>query len=292
MARKKTQFETSLINNVVTYKDYLEILTNIAISRFVWENLPESCDSGMLERTLYMNGTAIFCEDDVIGILSLPYTYTGGYDVYGKPTKRRAYSLYNSYIMECGEENSVIVYNNILRLPNSYICEQYAKRLYLLDRIIDINVNAQKTPVLLQGTEKQKMTLNNLYMKYDGNVPFIFGDKNMDFGETIKTINTGAPYIAGNLMDLKNKVWNECLTYLGVPNVGYTKKERMIRDEVERAQGGALASRASYLEAREKAVEELNRKFGLDVSVKYREFKESVTIQEYLEKIEQREESE
>lgn len=271
--RKKTQFGESLLLNMATYEDYLNMLLNIAVSRFEWTGLPESCDAGMLERVLFTDGTAIFCRDDVIGWLTLPYVTNGGHmDVYGRWEKRRAYSRYNNYSLDCNAEDSVIIFNNILRTPASPMCEMYARRLYEIDRTIDVNIKAQKTPVLLQGSEKQRLTLLNLYEQYDGNQPFIFGDKNMDFGESVKVVSTGAPYIAGELYELKAKIWNEALTYLGVPNIGYTKKERMITDEVQRAQGGAFANRYSYLESREKACRELKEKFGLDVKVTYREF--------------------
>ena len=49
------------------------------------------------------------------------------------------------------------------------------------------------------------------------------------------------------------------------------KKERMITDEVQRNLGGTIASRYSRLEARREAVDKINRMFGTDISVDYRE---------------------
>ena len=45
----------------------------------------------------------------------------------------------------------------------------------------------------------------------------------------------------------------------------------MITDEVQRNQGGTIASRYSRLEARREAVDKINRMFGTDISVDYRE---------------------
>ena len=146
----------------------------------------------------------------------------------------------------------------------------FAKRLYNLDRIIDVNANAQKTPVLVQGTEKQRLTLVNLYKEFDGNAPFIFGDKNLDLN-SLRAISTNAPYVADKLYQLKTQIWNEALTYLGISNLNIQKKERMITDEVQRNQGGTIASRYSRLEARREAVDKINRMFGTDISVDYRE---------------------
>ena len=150
----------------------------------------------------------------------------------------------------------------------------FSRRLYLLDRVIDVNANAQKTPVLIQGTEKQRTTLINLYKEYNGNSPFIFGDKNLDLN-TLKSLNTGAPYVADKIYQLKTQIWNEALTYLGISNINIQKKERLVTDEVTRNQGGTIASRYSRLQARRDGVKKINAMFGTNISVDYREdFKE------------------
>ena len=146
----------------------------------------------------------------------------------------------------------------------------FSKRLYNLDRIIDVNANAQKTPVLVLSDEKQRLVLQNLYMQYDGNMPFIFGDKNLDISG-IKVLSTQAPYVADKIFDLKSRIWNEALTYLGISSLNIQKKERLITDEVTRNQGAVIASRYNRLEARRKAANEINRMFGLNIEVYYRE---------------------
>ena len=146
----------------------------------------------------------------------------------------------------------------------------YSKRLYNLDRIIDVNANAQKTPVLLQGSEMQRLTLLNLYKEYDGNAPVIFGDKNLDING-LKCITTEAPYVADKIYTLKTQIWNEALTYLGISNLNIQKKERLVSDEVIRNQGGTIASRYSRLQARRNACEEINKMFGLEIEVDYRD---------------------
>ena len=148
--------------------------------------------------------------------------------------------------------------------------ENYAKRLYNLDRTIDVNANAQKTPILITCEETQRLTLKNLYMQYEGNEPVIFGDKNLN-PNSLKVLTTGSPYIADKLYTLKTQLWNEALTYLGISNVNIQKKERLVTDEVIRNQGGTIASRYSRLNARKKACEEINKMFGLNIDVEYRE---------------------
>ena len=267
-------FEESALLNNITYMQYFNRLTELAISMFEWQNLPPTVDPRYIELHLFQNGSMVYFNDDVVGNLCLDCLPNGNFDVYGNPVNRRAYSSYNNYQRDLNEDNSIIIWNNYLRTNSITDIKMFSKRLYLLDRIIDVNANAQKTPVLVQGTEKQRLTLLNLYKEYDGNSPFIFGDKNLDLN-ALKCLNTGAPYVADKIYQLKTQIWNEALTYLGISNISIQKKERLITDEVTRNQGGTIASRYSRLQARRDAVEKINAMFGTNISVDYREdFKE------------------
>lgn len=268
--RGNGQFEDSALLNNITYMQYFNRLTELAISMFEWQNLPPTVDPRYIELHLFQNGSMVYFNDDVVGNLCLDCLPNGSFDVYGNPVNRRAYSSYNNYQRDLNEDNSVIIWNNYLRTNSITDIKLYSKRLYLLDRIIDVNANAQKTPVLVQGTEKQRLTLLNLYKEFDGNAPFIFGDKNLDLN-ALKSLNTGAPYVADKIYQLKTQIWNEALTYLGISNINIQKKERLITDEVTRNQAGTIASRYSRLQARREAVDKINAMFGTNISVYYRE---------------------
>ena len=263
-------FGESTVMNNATYIQYFNRLVELSVSMFEWKGLPETVDPRYLELHLFQNGNMVYFRDEVMGDLCLDCIANGQFDVYGNPISRRAYSSYNQYQKTLNESDSVIIWNNYLRQPSVLDVKMFAKRLYNLDRIIDVNANAQKTPVLVQGTEKQRLTLVNLYKEFDGNAPFIFGDKNLDLN-SLRAISTNAPYVADKLYQLKTQIWNEALTYLGISNLNIQKKERMITDEVQRNQGGTIASRYSRLEARREAVDKINRMFGTDISVDYRE---------------------
>lgn len=268
--RNKDQFNQSAVDNNLTFRQYIDRLTELSISMFEWRNLPPTVDGRYIELQLFETGCMVYFDDDVIGNLCLNCLYNGQFDVYGNPTSRRAYSKYNQYQKELNQEDSVVIWNNYLRTNSIMQIRQYALRLYNLDRIIDVNANAQKTPVLVQATEKQRLTMLNLYKEYDGNAPFIFGDRDIDF-QGLKAISTGAPYICDKIYQLKTQIWNEALTYLGISNINIQKKERLISDEVTRNQGGTIASRYSRLESRREAVKKINEMFGTNIEVNYRE---------------------
>jgi hypothetical protein len=279
MKKKKNQsFHNALMANGATYVQYYNRLMELSMSMFEWKNLPDTVDERYLELGLFSSGCMVFFKDDVIGELALNMTYQGGFDIYGEPTKRRAYSRYNQFQTTLDKNNSVIIWNNMLRTNSALDVQMFAYRLYNLDRIVDINANAQKTPVLITCDEKQKLTMKNLYMQYEGNYPVIFGDSNLDI-KSLSVLKTDAPFVSDKIYDLKVKIWNEALTYLGISNINTTKKERMITDEIIRNQGGTIASRYSRLDSRRRAVKKINKMFGLNITVDYREDFQSTDIE-------------
>lgn len=267
--RKNNFFKESAIANNSTYWQYFNRLKELAISQFEYKNIPLSIDVRFLEETLFNEGQAVFFNDEVMGFLALKCILSGSFNVYGIPIKRRAYAI-NSYQKELSIDDSVIIYNNYLHNNSIWDIKNYAYRLYNLDRIIDVNANAQKTPVLIIADEKEKLSMINVYKEFDGNAPVIFGDKRLN-ADNISVLKTDAPYVADKLYELKTQIWNEALTYLGIANLNLQKKERLISDEVQRSVGGTIASRYSRLQARREAVEQINAMFDLNISVDFRQ---------------------
>ena len=269
--RKYSPFFDSAARNRTAYNEYVDRLTELAMSMFNWSGLPDGCDERYLERTLFLQGSAVFYYDpDMENFLTLPVAMEGGFNVYGIPARRRAYG-YNGYQFGgLSADNSVMIYNNMIHTNSIRMVQVYASRLYELDRIIEVNTTAQKTPVLVQATEKQRLTMKNLYMQYDGNQPFIFGDDTIN-PDALKAFSTNAPYVADKLYMLKTQIWNEALTYLGISNLSMQKRERLLADEVARSMGGTIASRWSRLSERQRACEKINDLFDLDVKCEFRD---------------------
>lgn len=288
MGRKRDlQFCESAYMNNRTYLQYYNRLTELAISMFEWQNLPETVDQRFLEMCLFGDGMCVFFQDEVLGYLSLQCMIGGKLNVYRIPMERKAYAT-NGYQRELDDTNSVIIFNNYLHTNSMLDVEMFSKRLYNLDRAIDVNANAQKTPVLIQCDESQRLTMKNLYKQYEGNEPFIFGSKGLD-ANGLKVLQTGAPYVADKLYELKTQIWNEALTYLGISNINVVKKERMITDEVTRNQGGTVASRYSRLESRRQACKQINEMFELNIWVDYREDFQDIEEQQNENEMEEKE---
>ena len=255
--------------NNATYKQYYYRLVELAISMFEWKNLPQTVDPRFLELTLFSDGQAVFFYDEVMGFLALQNILNGPLDVYRVPITRRAYAV-NGYQKQLDNTDSVIIFNNYLHTNSMLDVAMFSKRLYNIDRTIDININSQKTPILLLCDDNERLTLENIYMQYDGNKPVIKGVKGLN-PNAFTVLKTDAPFVSDKLFDIKAKIWNEALTYLGITNLSVNKKERLISDEVIRNQGGTIASRYSRLEARRDACKQINSMFGLDIWCDYRD---------------------
>ena len=270
--RLRTGFDDSICNALYTYDQYLDLFTEIAISSFEWLGLPSTVDARFIEVGLYENRAMLYFDDDVMGNLCLTAMLGGQLDVYNIPLDRRAYAS-NGYQKVCTRDDSVIIWDNMTHWCCRDKMQIYAKRLAELDASIDINCKAQRTPILIKGSEQQQLSLKNAYMQYDGNQPVIFASNDfMDGGESsFGVFTTGAPYVSDKLYELKVNLWNEALTYLGVSNISFQKKERMIKDEVQRLQGGVLANRYSREFARQQACEQINRMFDTNISCHFRD---------------------
>lgn len=267
--KQMAQFYTSLYDTLTYNSFYRDRLTDIALSCVKWKNVPSEIDIRFLEWCLFYDGMAVFFKDEVLDkFVCIQVTPKGQFNMYRIPTKRMAYAVNGYQNNDLNENNSVIIYNNLIRKPSFMDIEIYAKKLTNIDLTLNVNVNAQKTPVAILCDETQKMTFTQLYQQYAGNMPFIYGDKGLNL-ENIKALNTDAKYIAEDLNKLKTDTWNEALTYLGVSNVQYQKKERINTEEIQRGMGGAFASRRSRIKARKEAVEKINSMFNLNIEVEF-----------------------
>ena len=92
--------------------------------------------------------------------------------------------------------------------------ELFAYRLYEAEMSAFVNIKAQKTPVMILVDETQRIMMENLYNQYNGNQPFIFGDKKQINQDTLKAIRTDAPFVADKIIEYKKEIWNEALTFL------------------------------------------------------------------------------
>lgn len=261
-----------------TYYYHRDKLLNLVSSVFEWKNLPDTVDERLLELTLFEKGYCLFFKDDDLILpqsddngtfLAMECAIGGRWNVNHIPTERNAYSM-NGYYIQRNEFNSVLIYDNTIHTSLFYIVDLFATKLTELDITMDLNVNAQRTPIILEAKESQRLTLQNLYKQFSDGEPVIFGNRNLE-SSPLKVLSTEAPYVTDKLYDYKSQIYNEFLGTIGVSNTNIIKKERLISDEVTRNMGGTVMMRYTRLNERKKACKLINKMFGLDIDVEYRE---------------------
>ncbi len=289
--RQNYKFVDSALVNDLTYIDYLNRFKKVALSVFEWVNLPKSMNAQWLEKCLYYNGMATLLKDKNYGFINTNCSTNCKLNIYGLPTNLNCYSfeyqtsrkLYTGLMNGLSEAQKeareyyecILVQNNWDRTPTAGSMELFALRLYEAERTADVNIKAQKTPVMVLVDEEQRLLMENLYSQYDGNRPFIFGDKKQLGSEVLRAIKTDAPFIADKIIDYKKEIWNEALTFLGINNIMVDKKERLITEEANSNNELINLNLQSYLAPRQEACRQFNEKFGLtgtdkEISVRVR----------------------
>lgn len=278
------QYKEAMNNQIDTENIIYMALRQVCLSMFEWKDLPKSMDARKLELDLFNKGSAAGLDTLQYGKINTGVAAGGYVNIYGIPTnincwaydfyeKRRLYSglIRNEKgeILNDRYSEAVLIMNNLDRLPSTTICEYYAKRLADAQLSIDCNVNAQKTPILLLCGENEVLTMRNLYAQYNGNEPVIFGDKNSNVShDSIKAINTEAPYVVDKLVEYKKELWNEFLTRIGVNNIQTEKKERLIKDEANQNNELINLNLQYFFKTRKTACEQMNELFGTNISVR------------------------
>jgi hypothetical protein len=279
MGRKKSRAEHQ---NDSTYLMYYQRLTDYALSMFEWEGLPDSINRRFLELTILYQGRAVFFKDPNLGYLAMPVNYGGVINYYHEPTRYQAYSI--DYQKELTLDTGVIIWNNYSRSSIMPIIQEYARRLYQVERAMDVNIQTQKFPVVFLTDETQRLTFQNLMEQYDGNEPFIFGNKQGFNPDSVQALQTGIPFVADKLMEYKHNLWNEAMTFLGIGNAKQDKKERLVEAEVSSNDEQIQSSRYVMLQARQYACELINQMFPeLNISVDFKLNKEQQQTEELEE---------
>lgn len=279
---KKGDFSDGALTNLQTYNDYLNRFQKIALSIFEWENLPDSMNSVYLEWCLYTYGQAALLYFDEFGFVNTMATSAGALNLYNLPAQVHCYSTggivdttrtnFMGYSEPLGEdEECVLVMNNWDRIPTLPTLELFAQRLTMAQRTADINIMAQRTPIVLVTDQDQLLSARTAYSQYNDNEPVIIADKHLLDTSSLKALNTEAPFIADKVMAYKRQIWNEMLSFLGINSLEQEKKEREIVDEAQSNNEVINMNLQAMLAPRKEACRLFNLKYpGQNIDVKVR----------------------
>lgn len=240
-------------------------ICDIMLSRFKWNNLPESCNERALEITLCFYGYALFFDDSELGYMHTACTLSGPFNVYYESINRRAFSF--EYTKEYSINNSVLIRGNKSMIPDYLVLMNYVPKLANCLRSIDVHTETLKRPFFIECEEKERKSIARALSDVQDNEIAILGRKAVDRSLAINLLN---PNVTCHLTEMWTNFlsyYQQCLNALGVDNAFSSKKERMVQAE---ATGNDIAIRhtlESELWCRQQACEQINKMFGLKISV-------------------------
>lgn len=258
-------------DNYYLDRHFYNILYMMCITRFIWKDLPNNIDMDFIEKTLANEGEVAIINHKVFGLVA---TYCVGdyFNIYGRPQRYLCFTPNNEIndYYDWDSDDLVIVRNNKMSQPSHNFIKRYASILSQVQKTQEVNLNAQKTPILISCSENDRLTMQNFYSEYEGNAPVIYGNKAIDLPESVKVFKTDAPYLLDKLQNYKTDQFNECLTFLGI-KVTKEKKERLVVDEANANNDMTNICLNMFLSTREQAVKEINKKFNLNIEIELAE---------------------
>lgn len=284
--KNNRKFYESLSLNNESFRIWETFFRRIALARFEWDNIPKTMNARYLELCLYSFGKASLLKDIDRDFINTKVTNGGNINIYGLPTALKCFSygyqtnreLYvgkNEINGNDPYKEAILVMNDFDMFPSLNNMDIYCYRLAQCDRTCDVNVNAQKTPVMVLADDKILLSAKNMDSEYEGNEPFIVINKKQLDENNLRAINTGAPIVTKEIDEHKKQIINEALTFLGINNINIEKKERAVTDEINSNNEVINLSMQNFLEPRLQACREFNELFNLKV--------EEISEKEYLD---------
>ena len=267
MSRKNGYLQ---ISNIKTTEMYKRQFVSLAENVFNIKNLEKHApfmDYSYVNKELVYKGCIAFFMDEYLGLLALPYVNIGKLDLYGRPIDIQVIGR-NGYTRKLKQGEYVLMWDNRSKQALIYDILQYAERVSLIQRTIDINISQQKTNRIWKTKTENKKTIEDLINGVSANDEAILTYDNLNIDETTGIL-APAPFVADKLSEQKDKIWNEFLRLIGIANSSFQKKERNIRDEVFISQAGTIASRFTRFNSRVDAINKINNLWNLDLEVEY-----------------------
>lgn len=269
-AKKQNIYDQALAENTIEFTQYLDWIASLALSRFVYSGLPDSCDAEYLEQCLLFDGHATIAHlpDDPSTWLSVAASGAHGLTAYGKPVEWQALAA-NGSTFDVSWDTGTYIFDRKSRTCFWPKLEGCAHRLARYSRTENVNLIHQFTPFLVTAPEDKILDLQNVFAQtISGQVAILGLDALAEVvSNGVTTVDTQVEWIGDKLQSGALGVWSEVFRILGIPHLQFEKRERMITDEAQTTMGPTRLMLDDCLEARRAGVEWINKLFGLNIQV-------------------------
>ena len=240
--------------------------SNLALKRFEWRNLPKGMESRHIEQALYKHAQVFFTKDPDIGMVCLPCSSSNNYNVYGDPTKLLVTGW--GYTKTYDVDQGVRIMDNWMLYPLVNHIYHYVKKLEDLEYAIKRNIEQQNSPYIFSTTKQTEFSIRQIFNKIKNREEAIYLDKNFSNGEGIglEATDISKPYVVDKYRQEYFELEKELLTLLGI-NCIFNKEGGMSITELNSNNMLIDMYLEDGLKNRQKAAEEINKKYGLNIEV-------------------------
>lgn len=271
-------------NNIESFGDkvfilntYVNYFKNIVMSMFDIENLPTyksiEIPQDFIKQCLITNGNIAVVKNSDYGIVLQPFSTVGLYNIYGEPTEIELKSFYNASTELSGNKYDykdfqiVRINHNSNSLLN--IIYYFSNKIVELQRAIDVNVYANQSPLVFEGTSEQEHAITKLFKDWDKQLKAVFikKDKGGRAEDLIKSFSSAPEFKADRMIEVFNYYLSQFYTMLGINHTPYEKKERLLDNEVNSNNQLLNLTLKSMIDTLNRDFEKVNKKFGLNIKV-------------------------
>lgn len=261
--------------NTQMFTFFKKYLLEKVMSVFEFE-LPEMWDKNYFLYSLFLNGYLAIVNTDKFGVIC-QHCGLRGYNIYYNPT----HAIIVNPLLTGILEPKIGTQCSLIRLQPDYsgvsdIVNYYADNMAMTAEACEMNIMNSKLSFLFavrgkSQAESMKKILDQVMR----------GELGVFYDEKLKMGNDNIPldffnndlkknFIAPELQDTLRR-WEEMFcNEVGIPNIRSDKKERMIVDEVNSNNIECFTKAELWLETLKEGIEQTNKMFNLDLSVKLR----------------------
>lgn len=252
---------------------WLERIIRLSSSAIIWDGLPKEVDTVYLENCLTRSGSAIIVKDEIIGgVFAGQNASSGRMNYDGIPIDRHAIMV-NGVDIYSTPEDSVVIFNNSMRVPDMWIYQEFANEMADIDMAIKVNMNSQKTMPIIPTSQSQALSVENVMSAIHNNMPYLIVDDKMgEMYDQLKAslvFDNRKSFTSDLMIQVQKEKWNRILTFIGINSLTTEKRERVNVPEVNANLDELVVMRNDRLAIRRKACDKMKELFGWDVSVHY-----------------------
>lgn len=209
--------------NLLTYDQVMANARLLATSRFKWDSkdvMPKDRLSEYIEMLLYLKGQcALFKDTD--GWKVRCCVPSGGLDEYGQPESFNLtdYNGTHMVTVKNNDERFIWIKNNAACIPTIFWIVKYCNRVAKIERTMDLNIDAQKTPFMIETSPEIHLSIQNIFKEIRQMDEVVYVDQKTGIKDNVQVLKLDAPYLVDKLYTQKQNEFNDLLNFLGINTV-------------------------------------------------------------------------